>query len=83
MRIVTVTLFMCLQASLASAEDLSPWFGAANQKPFRIDASAMEPAMADQTTTNSTEPPACDIADCPKHDNTATTTEGQAGLSQN
>jgi hypothetical protein len=83
MRIVTATLFLCLQASLAGAEDLSPWFGGNGQKPFRIEAIAMEPATADPAPTNSIEPPACDIADCPKHDNTATTTEGQAGLSQN
>jgi hypothetical protein len=83
MRIFTATLFLCLQASLACADDLSPWFGSADQKPFRIDVTETGATPAEQTATNSTKPADCKIAGCPDDDKTANATEGLAGLSQN
>jgi hypothetical protein len=83
MRIITATLFLCLQASLAFADDISPWFGSADQQPFRIEASTAETIATDQTATNSTEPAPCEIAGCPIDGKTANTTEGPAALSQN
>jgi hypothetical protein len=83
MRIITATVFLCLQATLASAEDISPWFGSADQKPFRIEISTADTKATDQTATNSTEPAPCEIAGCPKHGKTANTTLGPAELSQN
>jgi hypothetical protein len=83
MRIITATLILCLQGSMAFADDLSPWFGSADQKPFRIDATETGNTTTDQTATNSTAPAPCQIAGCPNDGKTAITTEGQAGLSQN
>lgn len=83
MRIATATLFLCLQAALASAEDISPWFGSADQKPFRIDVTSTGAVQTDQTPTNSTEPSVCNIAGCPKDGETAIITKGPATLSQN
>jgi hypothetical protein len=83
MRVVTAVLCLCLQATWASAEDLSPWFGSADQKPFRIDVTETGATPAEQTATNSTEPADCKIAGCPNDVKTVNATEGQAGLSQN
>jgi hypothetical protein len=83
MRMITAVTCLCLQATLAFADDISPWFGSADQKPFRIEISATDAIKADQTATNSTTAPVCEIAGCPKDGKTANTTEGQAGLSQN
>jgi hypothetical protein len=87
MRICALTLCLCLQATAAFADDISPWFGSADQKPFRIDLATTDTSPSDLTATNSTEPPnqkaACEIAGCPKDVKTVNTTEGQTGLSQN
>jgi hypothetical protein len=83
MRTITATLFLCLQASLACADDISPWFGSADQQPFRVDATTINATPTDQTTTNSTEPAPCEIAGCPEDGKTANTTGDQGGLSQN
>jgi hypothetical protein len=83
MRTITSALFLCLQVSLVYAEDISPWFGSADQKPFRLETNMAEALSTDQTTTNSTEPAPCEIAGCPKDGKTAITTGDQGGLSQN
>ncbi len=87
MRLMILAVVLGLQGatlpSEARADELSPWFGSADQQPFRIDFTASGSTLTDPTLTNSTAKPDCEAVSCPEDGKTAITTKGEDGLSQN